>query len=349
LYNLILFIINQGIVSLPPMTELKKYLSLVKFSHSIFAMPFALVGFFLGLFKSNQLNGQWNLNNTLGWNKGIFPGSDSNSLYNQLLRGANPDFAIAKYLGLVILCMIFARSAAMAFNRWLDAKYDAMNPRTAVREIPSGIIKPTNALIFTIVNCLLFVIATFFINRLCLFLSPVALFIILFYSYTKRFTALCHLVLGVGLSLAPIGAYIAVTGEFALLPILFSFTVLFWVSGFDIIYALQDEDFDKQNQLHSIPSAVGKIKALRISEILHVLSAACVIAAGFYGHFGILYWTGIVFYTGLLIYQHILVKPNDLSKVNMAFFTTNGIASVVFASFVIADLFFYKTGIWHVS
>jgi len=247
--------------------------------------------------------------------------------------------AIVLYLILVILCMIFARSAAMAFNRWLDAKYDAMNPRTAIREIPAGIIKPGNALAFTIVNCLLFIVTTFFINTLCFYLSPVALFVILFYSYTKRFTALCHLVLGVGLSLAPIGAYIAVTGQFNLLPILFSFTVLFWVSGFDIIYALQDEDFDKKNQLHSIPSAVGKVKALRISEMLHVLSGACVIAAGFYGHFGWLYWTGVVFYFGLLGYQHLLVKPNDLSKVNRAFFTTNGIAAVVFAVFVILDLF----------
>jgi len=323
------------------MTELKKYLSLVKFSHSIFAMPFALVGFFLGLLKQPTLNGQWNLNRAIGWSDSLPLKGISNSLLQY-----NPYMAITLYFILVILCMIFARSAAMAFNRWLDAKYDAMNPRTAVREIPAGIIKPNNALIFTIVNCLLFVITTFFINRLCFFLSPVALFIILFYSYTKRFTALCHLVLGVGLSLAPIGAYIAVTGVFNLLPILFSFTVLFWVSGFDIIYALQDEDFDKQNQLHSIPSAVGKIKALRISEMLHVLSAACVIAAGFYGHFGIWYWTGVVFYIGLLIYQHTLVKPHDLSKVNLAFFTTNGIASVVFAIFVILDLFLHKTGTW---
>jgi 4-hydroxybenzoate polyprenyltransferase len=163
--------------------------------------------------------------------------------------------------------------------------------------------------------------------------------VILFYSYTKRFTALCHLVLGVGLALAPIGAYIAVTGQFNILPLLFSFTVLFWVSGFDIIYALQDEEFDKKNKLHSIPSTVGKIKALHISELLHLLSATCVIAAGVYGHFNFLYWIGVAVFMGLLIYQHRLVKPNDLSKVNRAFFTTNGIASVVFAVFVLLDLF----------
>jgi 4-hydroxybenzoate polyprenyltransferase len=305
------------------MLSIKKYLSLVKFSHTIFAMPFALIGFFLAA-RERII---------------IF----ITSLYRDYLPSAWQTTENSRSLWflflLIILCMIFARSAAMAFNRWLDAKYDAMNPRTAVREIPAGIIKPTNALLFTVANCLLFIACCFFINSLCFYLSPVALFVILFYSYTKRFTALCHLVLGVGLSLAPIGAYIAVTGQFNVLPILFSFTVLFWVSGFDIIYALQDEDFDKQNQLHSIPSAVGKVKALRISEMLHILSAACVIAAGFYGHFGIWYWTGVLFYIGLLIYQHVLVKPNDLSKVNLAFFTTNGIASVVFAIFVILDLF----------
>jgi 4-hydroxybenzoate polyprenyltransferase len=323
------------------MLAVKKYLSLVKFSHSIFAMPFALIGFFLGICKD-----QYAFSVVPGWHTTIYPDwmlrlGNAESLNAQLSKGLNPYFGIAKYLGLVILCMVFARSAAMAFNRWLDAKYDAINPRTAVREIPAGIIKPNNALAFTIVNCILFTACTFFINTLCFYLSPVALFVILFYSYTKRFTALCHLVLGVGLSLAPIGAYIAVTGQFNILPIFFSFTVLFWVSGFDIIYALQDEDFDKQNQLHSIPSAVGKVKALHISEMLHILSAACVIAAGFYGHFGLWYWLGVVFYIGLLIYQHVLVKPNDLSKVNLAFFTTNGIASIVFAVFVIIDLFFY--------
>ena len=240
---------------------------------------------------------------------------------------------------LVLLCMIFARSAAMAFNRLLDKNFDAKNPRTAVREIPAGVIKSNNALFFVIANCILFIACTFFINNICFYLSPVALFVVLFYSYTKRFTALCHLVLGVGLSLAPIGAYLAVTGQFALLPILFSFSVLFWVSGFDIIYALQDEEFDKSNQLHSIPAALGKSKALMVSNLLHVLSAACVISAGVYGQFGMWYWIGVAIFCGLLIYQHTLVKPNDLKKVNMAFFTTNGVASVVFAIFVILDLF----------
>lgn len=238
--------------------------------------------------------------------------------------------------------MVFARSAAMAFNRYLDRKFDEKNPRTAIREIPSGIITAKNALVFTIINCILFVATTWFINPICFYLSPVALFVVLFYSYTKRFTALCHLVLGVGLSLAPIGAYLAVTGQFDWLPLLFSFAVIFWVSGFDIIYALQDEEFDKNNQLHSIPAALGKKNALRVSELLHLLSAAAVIGAGFYGHFSWLYWIGVAVFAGMLIYQHSIVKPNDLRRVNLAFMTANGIASVVFAVFVIADLFINK-------
>jgi 4-hydroxybenzoate polyprenyltransferase len=312
-------------------SKVKNYLSLVKFSHTIFAMPFALIGFFLGIrdyvYDQNLLKQPYS----------VFPGIPKPD-FPSISTLANQH--ISKFI-FVILCMIFARSAAMAFNRWLDKNFDAKNPRTAIREIPAGVIKSGNALFFVIVNCLLFITCTFFINKICFYLSPVALFVVLFYSYTKRFTALCHLVLGVGLSLAPIGAYLAVTGRFALLPILFSFAVLCWVSGFDIIYALQDEEFDKNNQLHSIPAALGKSKALMVSNLLHLLSAACIISAGVYGHFGWWYWIGVVFFCGLLIYQHTLVKPNDLRKVNMAFFTTNGIASVVFAIFVILDLFVY--------
>ncbi len=290
---------------------IKNYLSLIKFSHTIFAMPFALIGFFLAFTQTKTPHQKpW-------W---------------QLLL-------------LVIGCMIFARSAAMAFNRWLDKKFDALNPRTAIREIPSGIISGTNAMLFVIVNCVALVACTYFINSICFYLSPVALFVILFYSYTKRFTPLCHLILGLGLALAPIGAYLAVTGKFELLPVLFSITVLFWVSGFDIIYALQDEEFDKANNLYSIPAILGKPKALKVSELLHLLSLACVITAGVYGHFNWLYWIGVVVFGGMLIYQHSLVKPNDLSKINIAFMTSNGIASVIFAIFVLLDLFIFKTNI----
>jgi 4-hydroxybenzoate polyprenyltransferase len=311
------------------MSKVKSYLSLIKFAHTIFAMPFAMIGFFLGLNSEDAIFGvgQWNLHETIGWGKNEEP---INQLTNQ---------PITKLL-LVILCMVFARSAAMAFNRYLDRSFDAKNPRTAIREIPSGVLKANRVLWFTIINCILFIGCTFFINKICFYLSPVALAVVLGYSYTKRFTPLCHLILGLGLSLAPIGAYLAVTGHFHLLPILFSLTVLFWVSGFDIIYALQDEEFDKEHKLYSIPSALGKSKALLVSRVLHVLSASCVVFAGWQCSFGLWYWAGAVIFTGLLIYQHTLVKPNDLRKVNMAFFTTNGIASVVFAIFVIADLFF---------
>ena len=229
----------------------------------------------------------------------------------------------------------------MAFNRYLDRKYDALNPRTAIREIPKGIITPKNALVFTVISCICFVVATWFINRICFFLSPVALAVVLGYSYTKRFTPLCHVILGLGLSLAPIGAYLAVTGEFRLLPILFSIAVICWVSGFDIIYALQDVEFDRSQNLYSIPSWLGKAKALRVSEVLHLLSTIAVVAAGIIGKFGWLYWLGVLVFMSCLIYQHSLVKPNDLRKVNIAFMTMNGIASVVFAIFVIADLIIF--------
>jgi 4-hydroxybenzoate polyprenyltransferase len=277
------------------------YLSLIKFSHTVFALPFALIGFFLATTYTAE---------SISW----------------------------KLLGLVILCMVFARSAAMAFNRYADKEIDKQNPRTAVREIPKGIISENAALGFVIINCILFITTTYFINPICFYLSPFALAVVLGYSYTKRFTSLCHLVLGLGLSLAPIGAYLAVAGEFHIIPVYFSLAVLFWVSGFDIIYALQDEDFDKQKNLKSIPVALGKKNALMFSNVLHSISALFIIIAGLNVKFGFLYWMGAIIFIGILIYQHTLVKPDDLQKVNLAFFTMNGIASLVFAAFVIGDL-----------
>jgi len=300
------------------MSTVKNYLSLIKFTHTIFAMPFALIGFFLGIFS-------YSFSVVPGWHSIVYP-----PLFweDSIIR-----------LILVILCMVFARSAAMAFNRYLDRSFDAKNPRTAIREIPAGIISANRALSFTVISSFLFIITCYFINRLCFFLSPVALSVVLGYSYTKRFTPLCHLVLGLGLSLAPIGAYLAVTAHFSLLPVLFSLSVIFWVSGFDIIYALQDEEFDRSQQLYSIPAWLGKAKALRVSELLHVFSAACIIAAGLLAYFGWLYWIGVIIFCGMLVYQHSIVKPTDLKRVNLAFMTANGIASVVFACFVIADMF----------
>lgn len=303
------------------MKQVKNYLSLIRFSHTIFAMPFALIGFALGVYAYTSF--------IPGWHKVIFPPFfDWNALGTKLI--------------LVILCMIFARSAAMAFNRYLDRHFDARNPRTAIREIPAGILKARSVLWFTVISCLLFILCTYFINAICFYLSPVALLVILGYSYTKRFTALCHLVLGLGLSLAPIGAYLAVTGEFDLLPVLFSLIVLCWVSGFDIIYALQDEEFDRSLQLYSIPASLGKAKGLRVSEFIHLACAALLIVAGIYGGFSWLFWTGAGVFMMLLVYQHSVVKPDDLRNVNLAFMTANGLASVLFAIFVILDLIFLK-------
>jgi 4-hydroxybenzoate polyprenyltransferase len=309
------------------MPTIKNYLSLIKFSHTIFAMPFALIGFCLGI------NSLFNI----PFVKVLEPWKLKFATKASLYLISNWD-----HLLLVILCMIFARSAAMAFNRFLDRAFDAKNPRTAIREIPAGIISDKAALFFTILMCICFIVCTYFINTICLLLSPVALFVILFYSYTKRFTYLCHLVLGVGLSLAPIGAYLAVTGEFAWLPILFSIAVVCWVSGFDIIFALQDEAFDKENNLYSIPATVGTKQALTVSQLLHCIAAAAILFAGYYGPFHLLYWIGAAIFCGMLIYQHSIVKPSDLSRVNIAFMTANGIASVVFGIMVILDLIFFN-------
>lgn len=286
---------------------MKKYLSLVKFAHTLFALPFALLGLFLG-FEYIQTN------------------------------GLSPDKPYWQSFIMVVLCMVFARSAAMAFNRYIDRNIDADNDRTAKREIPAGVISPRQALAFVVINSLLFIATTWFINELCFFLSPVALAVILGYSYTKRFTALCHLVLGLGLSLAPVGAFLAVTAVFTWEPIVLGLAVLTWTGGFDIIYALQDEGFDRAHKLNSIPAWLGKNRALNVSSALHLFSAALIILFGIMTQASWIFWLGAAVFLSLLAYQHVLVKPNDLSKVNLAFFTTNGIASVVFASFAIGEL-----------
>jgi 4-hydroxybenzoate polyprenyltransferase len=227
----------------------------------------------------------------------------------------------------------------MAFNRYTDLEIDKKNPRTSGRELPRKLISKTSALAFILINALLFMGSAFLLNILCFLLSPIALLVVLGYSFTKRFTSLSHVFLGLGLSLAPIGAYIAVTARFAMLPLLFSFSVIFWVAGFDIIYAMQDVAFDKAEKLRSIPVFLGRKNALLLSILFHVISLGFLVAAGLTGPFGMVFWAGMLVYTALIIYQHMLVKPDDLSKVNLAFFTLNGIASVIFACFVIADLY----------
>lgn len=244
-----------------------------------------------------------------------------------------------KLLFLVLLCMVFARNAAMGFNRYLDRDIDKLNPRTAVREIPAGLLNAKSVLAFVLANTALFVVATWFINPLCFYLSPVALFVILFYSYTKRITPLCHFVLSLGLAIAPMGAYLAVAGKFDWQPFMLSMVVFFWVSGFDIIYALQDEEFDKGLNLKSVPSLLGKKAALNVSNIIHFLSAVFVVIVAVIIPANSIQWLGSAIFIGLVFYQHTLVKPNDLSKVNFAFFTTNGIASVIYGLLLILGFY----------
>lgn len=284
-------------------STINKYLSLVKFSHTVFAMPFAAIGFVMG---------------------GLYDATGINAL-----TGFK-----------VLLCMVFARNAAMAFNRYADAHLDIANARTAIREIPAGILKREHVGLFVIINALAFMAVAFWINFLCFALSPIALVVILGYSYTKRFTPLCHLILGVGLALAPIGAFLAVTGVFFWPVIILGAAVMCWVGGFDIIYALQDERFDQQNTLHSIPAWLGGARALGISRLLHLTSAGLIwlfiyfITAHFTVFLPAMVLAALLF-TIALIYQQRLVTPVDLSKVNKAFFATNGISSIAFGVLVI--------------
>jgi len=284
---------------------IKSYLSLVKFSHTVFALPFAVVGFFIGL-RDNGFEFQLTL------------------------------------LALIVLCMVFARNAAMAFNRYADRHIDAKNPRTLGREIPQKKISPFRVLLFIIVNALLFITTTYFINKLCFFLSPVALLLILFYSISKRFTFLCHFILGLSLALAPIGAYLAVAGHFSVAPVLLSLSVLFWVSGFDIIYALQDIDFDRNNKINSIPAFMGYLMARYFAIFLHLLSLLILILFILeikpQNYFML---SGLIIFSLLIVYQHLIIAKHGLQKINTAFFTLNGLASIVFSIFAVVELYFF--------
>ena len=277
---------------------IKNYASLVKFAHTVFALPFALVAFLLAL--------------------------------------QQPDARFTWLLLVQILgCMVFARSAAMGFNRWADREIDARNPRTSGRDIPAGRITPRQALVFTLVNAALFVAVAFTINQLCGGLSFVALAILLGYSYLKRFTWLCHFGVGAALCIAPAGAYIAVTGTLTWPVALLSLMVFFWSSGFDILSSLADEEIDRAQGLHSIPQRFGRKRAMAIAGCVHltefVLTPLFVLRADLTDIFGI---AAGVFFLAMLIYQHTIISPKDLSRLNAAFFTANGIASVVFCVLV---------------
>ena len=284
--------------------KISKYFRLVKFSHTIFAMPFALMAFAYALWSTEAEFSWW-----------------------LLLQ--------------VVLCMVFARNVAMGFNRWADRKIDAENPRTADREIPAGVISPRNAMIFVVVNALLFVATACTINSLTAILSPVALAVVMFYSYCKRFTSLAHLVLGLSLGIAPAGAYIAVTGTLSLAPCLLSLLVLTWCGGFDIIYALQDAEFDRKRGLHSIPSKFSVATSLYISIALHCISIIALFAFANYLPQSWLLWCGIVIFSAILVAEHILVTPKKQRSIGIAFGTLNGLASLTLAAFVIANILIF--------
>ncbi len=273
-------------------------LEMIKFSHTLFALPFALLAAVLAA------------------------------------RG----LPSASTIGKILLAMVGARSAAMAHNRLADRELDAANPRTASRALPSGTLSPTYVRIFLCGSTLLFLLAAASLNRLTLLLSPVALGLLFLYSYTKRFTWASHFVLGLCLAIAPIGAWIAVRGAFALEPVLLGLAVLFWTAGFDVIYALQDEEHDRRTGLRSIPAQWGTAKALRISALLHFLMLPLLAAVWRMSGGGGLFAIGIALTAAALAYQHAIVRPGDLSRVDSAFFTANGFVSVALAAFGIADV-----------
>ena len=290
------------------MSTIKKYADLVKFSHTIFAMPFALMSFTYALWKDDF---------------GV--------------ENPNPYWWII-LLVQVVLCMVFARNVAMGFNRWADREIDAKNPRTADREIPAGKISPRAAMTFVVVNALLFIIVASTINTLTAWLSPVALGVVMFYSYCKRFTSLAHMVLGLSLAIAPVGAYIAVRGEFAWEPCILALLVMTWCGSFDIIYALQDRDFDIKNGLHSIPSHFSVKTSLYISTALHVVSVAALVWFVTYLPQNIWVWSGATIFTLIIIAEHLLVTPTRQRNIGIAFGTLNGLASTTLAVLVILGI-----------
>jgi 4-hydroxybenzoate polyprenyltransferase len=264
---------------------------MIRFSHSIFAMPFALAAFFLAVRRHG--------------------------------------FDAFKLLW-VIIAMVGARSAAMGFNRWLDADIDALNPRTANRELPAGTLSKPQVLAFVIVSIAVFVGAAWRLNPLCLALSPVALVIVCGYSFTKRFTMLSHAVLGLSLAIAPLGAWLAVRGQFELTPVPIGLAVLLWVGGFDILYSCQDVEFDHKHSLNSIPVRFGVPRALAFARAAHVLAIAFLFAVALVEPLHWSYFIGMTVIAALFVYEHSLVKADDLSKIDAAFFTVNGWIGVLY-------------------
>ncbi len=286
----------------PVLRNLRVTLEMIKWEHSVFALPFALCGAMLAA--------------------GGLP-----SLH-QLLW--------------IIVAMVAARSAAMAFNRWADASIDAANPRTSTRALPAGHLSPAFVATFVVVSSAIFILAASQLNRLALLLSPVALAVLLLYSYTKRVTRWSHLVLGFALGIAPAAAWIAVRGSLDPRILLLTAAVTFWVAGFDVLYACQDFDFDRQAGLYSIPRFVGIRTALWIARAFHLIMVALLVALLIAFGMGKLAVCGVLAVIALLLYEHSLVRANDLSKLNAAFFTMNGVISVLFFVFVAGDLLLRK-------
>lgn len=278
--------------------NLRVTLEMIKWEHSIFALPFALCGAML----------------------------------------AAAGFPSPRQLVWIIVAMIAARSAAMAFNRWADAAIDAVNPRTSTRALPAGHLSPAFVVTFVVISSGVFILAASQLNRLSLLLSPVALAVLLLYSYTKRLTRWSHLVLGFALGIAPAAAWIAVRGSLDPRILLLTAAVTFWVGGFDVLYACQDCDFDRQAGLHSVPRFFGIGAALWIARAFHLIMVGLLVALVMVFGLGTLAAAGIVAVILLLLYEHSLLKPNDLSKLNAAFFTMNGVISVLFFVFVAADV-----------
>ncbi|AIE87853.1 4-hydroxybenzoate octaprenyltransferase [Fimbriimonas ginsengisoli Gsoil 348] len=278
------------------------YLEMIKFEHSIFALPFAMIGMMWG--SRAAFGHPWPGGWTLFW---------------------------------IVVAMVSCRSAAMAFNRIADRDIDAVNPRTKNRAIPAGMLELRQVNLFFFASCVLFFVAAGMLNPLSLALSPVALGVTLVYSRTKRFTPLCHFVLGLSLGIAPAAAWIGTTGKLELAIGAITFAVLFWTAGFDIIYALQDEEFDREHRLRSLPQTIGKASALTVSRVCHLLAVAFLALGGWMIHAGPIWWAGVLFAALLLTYEQSLVKPDDLTRVNMAFFTLNGFVSLGMFAFALAD------------
>ena len=287
------------------MNTIQKYARLVKFSHTIFAMPFAMLSFTYALWSAPTAY-------DMGW--------------------------WIRLLVQVVLCMVFARNVAMGFNRWADRDIDARNPRTADREIPAGVIKPRAAMAFVVINALLFIVVAATINPLTAWLSPVALAVVMAYSLCKRFTSLAHLVLGLALGIAPVGAYIAVRGAFSLEACILSVVVLTWTGGFDIIYALQDADFDRKEGLHSIPARFSARTSLAISIALHIVSVVALVWFATFLPSSIWTWLGVGIFAAILTLEHILVTPTRTRHIGIAFGTLNGLASLTLAVLLIIGL-----------